>query len=633
MRAFYSLPKFFRILCIIAVILPAMAQVPQLLEYDGFLSGNITGNRTMGVRLYNSSKNGTLLYKETIGTVRVTSGEFYFQYGQNGTLGNGTTPTTISAVLTGSQNWLAVTVNGTEQTPRAPLLSVPFALRSADAQKTDADLKKIVDAVGKVVVAFGGNASNLLSNPAGTIATMESTAKNVLEMQKRFRVIGLSGNLAFGNSSTPRQLKITNTGFDRLTVSGIIYPSGFSGNWSGVLPPGGSQSVNVAFTPTAVQSYQGNIMVSSDATSGRAVLPASGTGIRLVSVSENLAFGHVLINATATKSFTISNTGTTNLTVSGITCPSGFNGSWSGTISPGGSQIVNVTFTPKAVQAYTGNVSLLSNASGGAYNLALTGSGVALAGLVTVQGGSLPISSGLVGETVATFQIGKSEVTWDEWQDVRTWAVANGFTDLANVGAGSSGNHPVRNVSWHDVVKWCNAKSQKEGLTPVYQVGNANYKTGYSTPTVNSNANGYRLPLEKEWEWAARGGLSSGNYIYSGSNDFNAVAWYKENSSGGTKSVGMKSANELGIFDMSGNVFEWCSDISQEWDPDTDGQGGNWWLFYRIRGGGFRSDLNYCRVSQDSAGHTNSASNEGRWIDGGILSNDIGFRLARSLGN
>jgi hypothetical protein len=92
-------------------VLPAMAQVPQLLEYDGFLSGNITGNRTMGVRLYNASKNGTLLYKETIGTVKVTSGEFYFQYGQNGTLGNGTAPTSISVFLTGSQNWLAVTVN------------------------------------------------------------------------------------------------------------------------------------------------------------------------------------------------------------------------------------------------------------------------------------------------------------------------------------------------------------------------------------------------------------------------------------------------------------------------------------------------------------------------------------------
>ena len=110
------------------------AQVPQLLEYDGFLPGNISGNRTIGVRLYNASTNGTLLYKETIGTVKVTQGQFYFQYGQNGTLGNGTTPMNLSSCLTGNQNWLAITINGTEQTPRERLLAVPFALRSADGQ-------------------------------------------------------------------------------------------------------------------------------------------------------------------------------------------------------------------------------------------------------------------------------------------------------------------------------------------------------------------------------------------------------------------------------------------------------------------------------------------------------------------
>ena len=366
-----------------AAILPAVAQVPQLLEYDGFLSGNITGNRTMGVRLYNASKNGTLLYKETIGTVKVTSGEFYFQYGQNGTLGNGTTPTTISAVLTGSQNWLAVTVNGTEQTPRAHLLSVPFALRSADAQKTDADLRKVVDALGKVVVAFGGNASNLLSNPAGTIATMESTAKNVLEMQKRFRVIGLSGNLAFGNSSTSRSFTISNAGFDRLTVSGISYPAGFSGNWSGVVPIGGSQAVTVNFRPTAVKSYSGNITVSSDAKSGVAMLPLSGIGARSISVSGNLAFGYVTPNTTATRNFTISNTGTMNLTVSGITFPVGFSVNWSGTIAAGTSQNIAVTFAPIGVQNYSGNITVSSDATSGSVSIPSFGTGVAP--LVTVS--------------------------------------------------------------------------------------------------------------------------------------------------------------------------------------------------------------------------------------------------------
>ncbi|NBR49610.1 hypothetical protein EBU02_12370, partial [bacterium] len=244
------------------------AQVPSLLEYDGYMTGNITGNRTIGVRLYNASTNGTILYSEIVGTVKVTQGQFYFQYGQNGTAGNSTT--SIAATLTGSQQWLALTVNGTEQTPRERLVAVPYALKakqSEDAQKTDADLRQVVDAVGKVVVAFGGNASNLVSNPTATIATMEKTAKNLLDVQKRFRVIGLTGNLTFGNASTTRQLVISNTGFDRLVVSGITYPSGFSGAWSGTIGAGASQNVPVTFTPSALQSYSGNIVVASDASS------------------------------------------------------------------------------------------------------------------------------------------------------------------------------------------------------------------------------------------------------------------------------------------------------------------------------------------------------------------------------
>ena len=204
-------------------------------------------------------------------------------------------------------------------------------------------------------------------------------------------------------------------------------------------------------------------------------------------------------------------------------------------------------------------------------------------GMILLASVTLPAGSGLAGQSVQAFQIGRVEVTWDEWQTVRTWAVANGYTDLATVGAGTADNHPVRNVSWYDVVKWSNAKSQMEGISPVYTANGTVYKTGDQKPLINPTANGYRLPVDAEWEFAARGGLSSANYTYSGGNDINAVAWYANNSANGTKSVGTKQANELGIYDMSGNVWEWCQDVAST-------------SFRRIRGGSWYNTADYCVV-------------------------------------
>lgn len=242
-------------------------------------------------------------------------------------------------------------------------------------------------------------------------------------------------------------------------------------------------------------------------------------------------------------------------------------------------------------------------------------------GFILVQAGTDAGGNVTVDED---FVLSQSEVTNQQMADVMQWArdqspalvsatadtVQNASGDVRELldldggacevwfSGGTFGvtsgreNRPCVGVTWYGAVAYCNYLSESEGRTPAYDL------TDWS---LDPAANGYRLPSDSQWEYAARGGSGGTDTLYSGSDTVGDVAWYTVNSEGRSHDVGGKTANELGLDDMSGNVWEWC----QDWHPNYVDQART------LRGGAWINSAASCTVSYRDAAYpdySNSSS-------------------------
>lgn len=249
---------------------------------------------------------------------------------------------------------------------------------------------------------------------------------------------------------------------------------------------------------------------------------------------------------------------------------------------------------------------------------------------------------------VSNFEISKYQTTYSLWYLVKEWAIVNSYY-FQN--AGKEGNdgvvgaapttrqeEPVTGISWRDAIVWCNAYSEMMELNPVYTYGGNVIKDSRDANAMacdnavaDWDVNGFRLPTEGEWHYAASyidgttwtlpNYASGATADYTDATATGLVAWYDANSGGDTQDVGTKTPNQIGVYDMSGNVWEWCWDWYSLWPTgtETNYRGPGTGAERVIRGGSWNDALTYMQ-----AGYRNRIVYD-------AANGDLGFRVALSI--